>query len=125
MKVRIALLFASCCLLPHCAETESAAEAMKAEQAAQQDQGLSAKDSRGRITISEKGKPIAFIIPAMSNVEELRFINGQQQLVVKSRGDHGPATVQLFDSRSGRQEGKVMAFEIADGQPAWAAEMAE
>ncbi|MGB6222508.1 hypothetical protein [Haloferula sp.] len=59
------------------------------------------------------------------NVEETKFINEQDQIVVKSRGNHGPATVQLFDSKTGRQEGKVMAYEITDDQPLWAAGMGQ
>lgn len=88
-------------------------------------QPLTAKTSQGRISIMEGTKPVAFIIPASPNVEETRFINEQQQIVVKSRGSHGPATVQLFDSKTGRQQGKVMAHEIQNDQPAWAAGMGE
>jgi hypothetical protein len=58
-------------------------------------------------------------------VEETRFINEQQQIVVKTRGNHGPATVQLFNARTGKEEGRVMAFEIKKGKPAWAAGMGE
>ena len=44
---------------------------------------------------------------------------------MKSRGNHGPATVQLFNSRTGRLEGTVMAYELANGGPTWAAGMAD
>lgn len=58
-------------------------------------------------------------------VEEYNFINNRNQLVVKSRGRHGPATVQLFDSRTGRQIDEIFAYEVTGGRPAWAAPYAE
>jgi hypothetical protein len=58
-------------------------------------------------------------------VEETRFISEQDQIVVKSRGNHGPATVQLFNTRTGAQQGSVMAYEVRGGFPAWAAGMGE
>jgi hypothetical protein len=33
--------------------------------------------------------------------------------------------VQLFDSRTGTEKGRVMAYDIRSGQPAWAAGMGE
>ena len=62
---------------------------------------------------------------ASPNVEETKFITEQQEIVVKSRGNHGPATVQLFDTKSGKEKGRVMAYEIRGGKPAWAAGMGE
>jgi hypothetical protein len=62
---------------------------------------------------------------ASPNIEKTRWHRGQEQIFVKSRGNHGPATVQLFDSRSGRQLGTVMAYELANGGPDWARGMAE
>ena len=62
---------------------------------------------------------------ASPNVEETRWHAEQEQIVVKSRGNHGPATVQLFNSRNGREISRVMAYDIRGGQPAWAAGMGE
>ena len=45
--------------------------------------------------------------------------------MVKSRGNHGPATVQLFNSRTGAEPGRVMAYDMRGGNPAWAAGMGE
>lgn len=55
----------------------------------------------------------------------IRWHSEQEQIVVKSRGNHGPATVQLFDCRSGREQARVMAYEIKGGKPAWARGMGE
>lgn len=80
---------------------------------------------RGMVTLREGTRTIAVCRTASPNVETVRFLNGQRQIVVKSRGNHGPATVQLFNSRTGVEEDRVMAYEIRNGQPAWAAGMAE
>ncbi len=56
-------------------------------------------------------------------VEETRFLDQQRQIVVRSRGTSGPATVQLFDCATGIERGRVTSDQIRDGQPAWAATM--
>ena len=73
----------------------------------------------------EGSRTVSTIYTASPNIEQTRWVSEQNQIVVKSRGNHGPATVQLFDSRSGRQEGTVMAYELANGGPNWAAGMAD
>jgi hypothetical protein len=60
-----------------------------------------------------------------TDVEQTRWASEQEQIVVKSRGNHGPATVQLFSSRTGADLGRVQAYEIRDGQPGWVAGMGE
>lgn len=92
---------------------------------AQFGQPLTAKTGAGKVTIKEGDVVVATLKTASPNVEETRFINEQQQIVVKSRGNHGPATVQLFNSRTGKEEGRVKAYEIKNGKPAWAAGMGE
>lgn len=42
---------------------------------------------------------------ASPNIEQTRWVSEQNQIVVKSSGNHGPATVKLFNSRTGRLEG--------------------
>ncbi len=79
----------------------------------------------GTVTLREGSRTVAVCATAMPNVETVRFVNGQQQIAVKSRAAHGPATVQLFNTRTGVEEGRVMAYEIRGGQPAWAAGMGE
>lgn len=88
-------------------------------------QPLTAVRGQGTVTIMEGPRTVSTIRTASPNIEQTRFISEQSRIVVKSRGNHGPATVQLFDSRTGRQEGTVMAYELANGGPAWAAGMAD
>ena len=88
-------------------------------------QPLTVTSGPGMVTIREGNRTLSAPRTAMPNVEETRWYNEQEQLVVKSRANHGPATVQLFDSRTGRQEGTVMAYELSSGGPAWAKGMAE
>jgi len=88
-------------------------------------QPLTAVRGQGRVTIMEGSRTVATCYTASPNIEQTRWVNEQQQIVVKSRGNHGPATVQLFNSRTGRQEGTVMAYELANGGPNWAAGMAD
>lgn len=75
----------------------------------------------GMVTILDGTRRVATCRTAAPHVEETRFINGQKQIVVKSRARHGPAVVQLFDTRTGAERDAVMANEIGNGQPAWAA----
>lgn len=88
-------------------------------------QPLTAVRGQGKVTIKEGSRTVSTIYTASPNIEQTRFISEQNQIVVKSRGNHGPATVQLFNSRSGRQEGTVMAYELANGGPNWAAGMTD
>lgn len=88
-------------------------------------QPLTATAGMGSVTIREGGRTVAVCYTASPNVEETRFISEQDQIVVKSRGNHGPATVQLFNTRTGAQQGSVMAYEVRGGFPAWAAGMGE
>jgi hypothetical protein len=88
-------------------------------------QPLTAIKGNGSVTIREGQKTLCSFRTASPNVETIRWYQEQEQIVVKSRGNHGPATVQLFDSRTGRQLGTVKAYELANGGPKWAAGMAE
>ncbi len=88
-------------------------------------QPLTAVKGKGKVTIKEGSRTVAVCSTASPNVEETRFITEQEEIVVKSRGNHGPATVQLFDTRNGKEKGRVMAYDIRGGKPAWAAGMGE
>lgn len=88
-------------------------------------QPLSVSTAPGAVIIREGARTVCSFRTAMPNVEETRFINEQDQIVVKSRGNHGPATVQLFNTRNGAEQSRVMAYEIRGGQPGWAAGMGE
>jgi hypothetical protein len=85
---------------------------------------LTVQTGPGSVIIREGGRTLTSFRTASPNVEQTRWYNEQEQIVVKSRGNHGPATVQLFQSRNGKLLGTVMAFEAANG-PAWARSMAE
>ena len=88
-------------------------------------QPLTAKTGPGSVTIREGSRVVSSFRTASPNVEQTRWHSEQQQIVVKSRGNHGPATVQLFNSRTGREVGRVMAYDIRGGKPRWAAGMGE
>ena len=88
-------------------------------------QPLTATKGPSTVIIREGSMRLGICYTAKPNVEDLRWYNEQEQIVVKSRAAHGPATVQLFDCRTGRELGRVDAYEIKNGQPAWAASMAE
>ena len=47
--------------------------------------------------------------------------NNEKMIAVKSRGDHGPALLELFDVHTGTLKTKVMGFAVEDGKPARAA----
>ena len=70
-------------------------------------------------------RTVTTLYTASPNIEQTRWVSEQEQIVVKSRGNHGSATVQLFNSRAGRQECTVMAYELASGGPTRAAGMAD
>lgn len=88
-------------------------------------QPLTAIPSRGAVTIMEGSRRHSVCVTASPNVEQTRSIKEQQEIVVKSRGNHGPATVQLFDTSTGREKNRVMAYDIRGGKPHWAAGMGE
>lgn len=88
-------------------------------------QPLTAINGQGTVVIMEGSHKVAVCNTASPNIEQTRFINEQNQIVVKSRGNHGPATVELFNTRTGRLEGTVKAYELANGGPSWADGMAD
>jgi hypothetical protein len=86
---------------------------------------LSASTSGDSVIIRQGGRVLSSFRAASPIIEETRWRDEQNRIVVKSRGNRGPATVQLFDPRSGREVGRVMAYDIRGGKPAWAAGMGE
>jgi hypothetical protein len=56
----------------------------------------------------------------LPNVENWKLINGNTEIVIKSRGDRGPAVVERFDTKTGVLKDKIMALAIQDGRPDWA-----
>jgi hypothetical protein len=63
---------------------------------------------------------VGLIRTQLPNVENWKLINGNTEIVVKSRGNDGPAAVELFDTRTGILKDKIMAFAIQDRKPEWA-----
>ncbi|MCB1204964.1 MAG: hypothetical protein KDN18_11950 [Verrucomicrobiae bacterium] len=98
---------------------------IRGEKPASYGQPLTSVNGPGTVTIQEGARTVSVCKTASPNVEQTKFITEQQQIVVKSRGAHGPATVQLFDTATGTEKGRVMAYDIKNNQPAWAAGMGE
>ena len=133
MKTRSITLSAFATLLPltltQCviseADLENAVAEANANSSPSYGQPLTAVRGQGKVTIMEGNRTVSTIATASPNIEKTRWVSEQEEIVVKSRGNHGPATVQLFNSRTGRQEGTVMAYELAQGGPKWARGMAD
>lgn len=53
-------------------------------------------------------------------IEAWRFVDGAKQVATKSRGLHGPASVELFDIATKRRVAAMQGFEINDKSPEWA-----
>lgn len=85
-----------------------------------QDVPLQAKVERGQVRIIRSEQTLRVVRTALPNIENCKFVNDQQQLVVKSRGNHGPAMVEKFNTRTGVLEDKVMAAEIRKSGAKWA-----
>ena len=88
-------------------------------------QPLTVETAAGAVIVREGGRTISSFRTALPNVEQTRWAGEQEQIVVKSRGNHGPASVQLFNSRTGAEIARIPAYEIRNGQPKWAVGMAE
>ena len=81
---------------------------------------LQARSIQSGVLITRGGAAVATCHTAMMNVERYKFINSSRQIVVKSRGNHGPATVEMFDTNTGRLRDKVLAFAIRKSGVSWA-----
>lgn len=117
----VALVFTGCAEVPKNAPSDAG----HPQATISQTQGFEARTTLGGLIISENGNDVATIRTAGQNLESRMFINGGKNFITKSRGNHGPATVELWDSATGALKDKVMTSAIKDGQPAWAAPYAE
>ncbi len=75
---------------------------------------------QGRVRVMRGGKTLCSLVPAMTVVERYELVNNTQQIIIKSRGNHGPATVELFNLSDGTLADQVLAYAINNSQPAWA-----
>ena len=73
----------------------------------------------GNIVICRRGTVLCRAESALPHVEEWSFTDGGTKFVLKSRGRHGPATVELFETDGGRLLASVPAYN-ENGLPAWA-----
>ncbi len=75
---------------------------------------------QSQVRLLRNGKTIAICRTQLPEIEKWKLINGNRQIVVKSRGRHGPPAVELFNVADGSPADKVMAFAITNGKPEWA-----
>ena len=85
---------------------------------------FSAVEVPGGLEISENGELISRVrCPAP--IQRWVFVKNGLYLVVKCGNPAGPATIQLFDSRTAILRDSVPADQVLDGRPAWAACLAD
>ena len=72
------------------------------------------------VRLLRRGMTVCLIRTDLPNVERWEIVNRNTEIIIKSRGDRGPAAVELFDTQSGILKAKVMEYAITDGQPQWA-----
>jgi hypothetical protein len=72
----------------------------------------------GKLVLNRKGKLIAEIESGKAFIEEWMFIEPGKQIVLLTRGAHGPADIELHDTKTGKLIESVKAF--AENLPAWA-----
>jgi hypothetical protein len=75
---------------------------------------------QGRVRLIRDGRTICSLRPAMPFVEKYKLVNNNEQIIIKSRAKHGPATVELYNISDGSLSDKVLAFAIKKGRPTWA-----
>ncbi|MFC4992501.1 hypothetical protein [Rubritalea tangerina] len=109
--------------LTSCTPPTNAPTSTAADSAHPYGQPLTAKTATNTVRIYEGSRLVSTLNSARPNVETTRFIEEQNKIVVKSRGNHGPATLQLFDTHSGKQLSSIPAYQKPT--PAWAAGMGE
>jgi hypothetical protein len=82
--------------------------------------GLNIND---HVTVCDHGKVIANLQSAKAFIEAWDFTKDGERVVIKSRGAHGPATIELFPLHNGPPEASVPAYE--KNLPAWAVPYAD
>jgi hypothetical protein len=72
------------------------------------------------VRLLRKGMTVCLIRTQLPNVEMWKIINRNTEIVIKSRGEHGPAVVERFHTQTGVLEDRIVASAIQNGQPEWA-----
>jgi hypothetical protein len=75
------------------------------------------------VAVCDRGKVIANLQSAKGFIEAWDFTKDGDRVVIKSRGAHGPATIELFPLHNGPPEASVQAYE--KNLPEWAAAYAD
>jgi len=75
------------------------------------------------VVLCDHGKVIANLASAKPFIEAWDFTKDGRQVVIKSRGAHGPAVIELFSLRSGPPEASVQAYD--KNLPEWATAYAD
>jgi hypothetical protein len=76
-----------------------------------------------RVNVCDHGRVVANLESAKGFIEGWDFTKDGERLVIKSRGAHGPATIELFSLRNGSVIEAVQAYE--KNLPDWAASFAD
>jgi hypothetical protein len=76
-----------------------------------------------RLNVCDHGIIVANLQSAKGFIEGWDFTKDGEHLVIKSRGAHGPAMIELFSLRSGVASASVQAYE--KNLPDWAAPFAD
>jgi hypothetical protein len=79
---------------------------------------LVAAVGQSTVTVKNGNAILCTVKSGLPNVEAYRFID-DKFIAVKSRGNHGPALVELFEVQTGILRDKVMAFAVQNDQD-WA-----
>jgi len=72
----------------------------------------------GILVLCRKGKVLATIKSAKNYIEKWGFYENGSQLVLLTRGSHGPADIELHDTTTGKLI--ASAKESAENLPEWA-----
>ncbi len=72
------------------------------------------------VRLLRNGMTVCLIRTQFPNVENWKLINGNTEIVIKSRASQGPAAVERFDTKTGVLKDKIMAAAIQEGRPDWA-----
>jgi hypothetical protein len=75
------------------------------------------------LNVFDHGRVVANLESAKGFIEDWGFTRDGAHVVIKSRGAHGPATIELFPLRNGPPAESVQAYE--KNLPDWAAPFAD